>query len=45
MGKMFKALRLHGGVTTWRLGAAMLKGIYDQQKKNTEFSASEVRVY
>lgn len=33
MGKMFKALGLHGGVTAWRLGAAMLKGIDDQQKK------------
>lgn len=45
MGKMFKALRLHGEVTAWRLEAAMLKGIYDQQKKNNLFSASEVRVY
>lgn len=45
MGKMFKALRLHDGVTAWRLEAAMLKGIYDQQKKNNSFSASEVGVY
>lgn len=30
---MFKALRLHGGVTARRLEAAVLKGIYDQQKK------------
>lgn len=37
MGKMFKALRLHGGVTAWRLEAAMLKGIHDQQKKIISF--------
>lgn len=31
--KVFKALRLHGGVTAGRLEATVLKGIYDQQKK------------
>lgn len=45
MGKMFKALRQHDGVTAWKLEAVMLKGIYDQQKKNNSFSASEVGVY
>lgn len=37
MEKMFKALRLHGGVRAWGLEAAMLKGIYDQQKKIIHF--------